>query len=162
MSALMQTYARLPVTFSHGEGVYLYDSEGRRYLDGISGIAVNGLGHAHPAVTAAIREQADKLVHTSNLYRIELQEQLASALTAVAGMDSCFFGNSGAEANEAAIKLARLYGHQRGIDKPSIVVLEGAFHGRTLATLSATGNRKIQAGFQPLVAGFICAPRNVE
>ena len=160
MSALMQTYARLPVTFSHGEGVYLYDTEGQRYLDGISGIAVNGLGHAHPAVTAAIRAQADKLVHTSNLYRIEAQEQLAENLTRVAGMDSCFFGNSGAEANEAAIKLARLYGHQRGIQKPAIVVLEGAFHGRTLATLSATGNRKIQAGFEPLVAGFIRAPRD--
>jgi len=160
MSALMQTYARLPVTFSHGEGVYLYDTEGRRYLDGLSGIGVNGLGHAHPAVTAAIQEQADKLVHTSNLYRIEIQEQLAEALTQVAGMDSCFFGNSGAEANEAAIKLARLYGHQHGIQKPAIVVLEGAFHGRTLATLSATGNRKIQAGFEPLVAGFIRAPRN--
>ena len=160
MSALMQTYARLPVTFSHGEGVYLYDTRGRRYLDAIAGIAVNGLGHAHPAVTAAIRQQADKLVHTSNLYRIEAQEQLGEALTAVAGMENCFFGNSGAEANEAAIKLARLYGHQRKIDKPAIVVLEGAFHGRTLATLSATGNRKIQAGFEPLVTGFIRAPRN--
>jgi acetylornithine aminotransferase len=159
-SALMQTYARLPVTFSHGQGVYLYDSDGRRYLDAIAGIAVNGLGHAHPAVTAAIREQADKLVHTSNLYRIEAQEQLGATLCRVAGMDSCFFGNSGAEANEAAIKLARLYGHQRKIDKPAIVVLEGAFHGRTLATLSATGNRKIQAGFEPLVTGFIRAPRN--
>ena len=160
MSALMQTYARLPVTFSHGEGVYLYDSEGRRYLDGISGIAVNGLGHAHPAVTRAIREQADKLVHTSNLYRIESQEQLAAALADVSGMESCFFGNSGAEANEAAIKLARLHGHRRGVKKPAIIVLDGAFHGRTLATLSATGNRKIQAGFEPLVAGFIRAPRN--
>jgi len=160
MSALMQTYTRLPVTFSHGEGVYLYDTAGRRYLDAISGIAVNGLGHAHPAVTAAIREQADKLVHTSNLYRIEAQEQLGEVLTAVAGMENCFFGNSGAEANEAAIKLARLYGHQRDIDKPAIVVLEGAFHGRTLATLSATGNRKIQAGFEPLVTGFTRAPRN--
>ena len=160
MSALMQTYARLPVTFSHGEGVYLYDTQGRRYLDGIAGIGVNALGHGHPAVTAAIREQADKLVHTSNLYRIEVQEQLAEALTAVAGMDRVFFGNSGAEANEAAIKLARLYGHQRGIEKPSIVVLEGAFHGRTLATLSATGNRKIQAGFEPLVSGFIRAPKD--
>ena len=160
MSALMQTYARLPVTFSHGEGVYLYDTGGRRYLDAIAGIAVNGLGHAHPAVTAAIRQQADKLVHTSNLYRIEAQERLGEALTAVAGMENCFFGNSGAEANEAAIKLARLYGHQRKIDKPAIVVLEGAFHGRTLATLSATGNRKIQAGFEPLVTGFIRAPRN--
>jgi acetylornithine aminotransferase len=160
MSALMQTYARLPVTFSHGEGVYLYDTDGRRYLDGISGIAVNGLGHAHPAVTAAIRNQADKLVHSSNLYRIEAQEQLGSALTLVAGMETCFFGNSGAEANEAAIKLARLYGHRQGVKKPAIVVLEGAFHGRTLATLSATGNRKIQAGFEPLVTGFIRAPRN--
>jgi acetylornithine aminotransferase len=160
MSALMQTYARLPVTFSHGQGVYLYDTEGRRYLDGISGIAVNGLGHAHPAVTAAIRAQADKLVHSSNLYRIEKQEQLAAALTQVADMENCFFGNSGAEANEAAIKLARLYGHNRGIKKPAIVVLEGAFHGRTLATLSATGNRKIQAGFEPLVTGFIRAPCN--
>ena len=160
MSALMQTYARLPVTFSHGEGVYVYDTEGRRYLDGISGIAVNGLGHAHPAVTAAIREQADKLVHTSNLYRIEAQEQLGTVLTQLAGMENCFFGNSGAEANEAAIKLARLYGHNRGIKKPAIVVLEGAFHGRTLATLSATGNRKIQAGFEPLVTGFVRAPSN--
>jgi acetylornithine/N-succinyldiaminopimelate aminotransferase len=160
MSALMQTYARLPVTFSHGEGVYLFDTDGRRYLDGIAGIAVNGLGHAHPAVTAAIRAQADKLVHTSNLYRIAAQEQLGTALTQVAQMENCFFGNSGAEANEAAIKLARLYGHTRGIKKPAIVVLEGAFHGRTLATLSATGNRKIQAGFEPLVSGFVRAPRN--
>ena len=160
MSALMQTYARLPVTFSHGEGVYLFDTDGRRYLDGIAGIAVNGLGHAHPAVTAANRAQADKLVHTSNLYRIAAQEQLGTALTQVAGMENCFFGNSGAEANEAAIKLARLYGHTRGIKKPAIVVLEGAFHGRTLATLSATGNRKIQAGFEPLVSGFVRAPRN--
>ena len=160
MSALMQTYARLPVTFSHGDGVYLYDTEGRRYLDGIAGIGVNALGHAHPGVTNAIRKQADKLVHSSNLYRIAAQEQLAAALTQVADMESCFFGNSGAEANEAAIKLARLYGHERGIKKPNIVVLEGAFHGRTLATLSATGNRKIQAGFEPLVTGFIRAPRN--
>jgi acetylornithine/N-succinyldiaminopimelate aminotransferase len=160
MSALMQTYTRLPVTFSHGEGVYLYDTDGKRYLDGIAGIAVNGLGHAHPAVTAAIRAQADKLVHTSNLYRIGAQEQLAETLAQVSGMDNCFFGNSGAEANEAAIKIARLYGHQRKIEKPAIVVLEGAFHGRTLATLSATGNRKIQAGFEPLVTGFIRAPRN--
>ena len=160
MSALMPTYARLPVTFSHGEGVYLFDTEGRRYLDGISGIGVNALGHAHPAVTAAIHDQADKLVHSSNLYRIEAQEQLGSLLTQVAGMDNCFFGNSGAEANEAAIKIARLHGHARGIKKPAIVVLEGAFHGRTLATLSATGNRKIQAGFEPLVSGFIRTPCN--
>ncbi len=160
MSALMPTYARLPVTFSHGEGVYLFDTEGRRYLDGISGIAVNGLGHAHPGVTAAIRSQADKLVHTSNLYGIGPQEQLAERLASVSGMEKCFFGNSGAEANEAAIKIARLHGHNRGIDKPAIIVLENAFHGRTLATLSATGNREIQAGFGPLVAGFVRAPTN--
>ena len=160
MSALMPTYARLPVTFSHGEGAYLFDTDGRRYLDGLSGIAVTGLGHAHPGVTAAIRDQADKLVHTSNLYGIGPQEQLAERLTKTAGMDKCFFGNSGAEANEAAIKLARLHGHNRGIEKPTIVVLEGAFHGRTLATLSATGNRKIQAGFEPLVSGFVRAARN--
>ena len=160
MSALMPTYARLPVTFSHGEGVYLFDTEGRRYLDGISGIGVNGLGHAHPGVTAAIREQADKLVHTSNLYGIEPQEQLAQRLAEVSGMERCFFGNSGAEANEAAIKIARLHGHNKGVEKPAIIVLEGAFHGRTLATLSATGNRKIQTGFGPLVPGFVRAPRN--
>ncbi len=160
MSALMPTYARLPVSFTHGEGVYLYDSAGNRYLDGIAGIGVNSLGHAHPAVTQAITEQAAKLIHTSNLYRIEAQEQLAEKLTAVAAMDACFFANSGAEANEAAIKLARLYGHQRHIKKPSIIVLDGAFHGRTLATLTATGNRKIQAGFEPLVSGFIRAPLN--
>lgn len=156
----MPTYARLPVTFTHGEGVYLFDSEGRRYLDGIAGIGVNSLGHAHPTVTTAIGEQASKLIHTSNLYHIETQERLAQALANVSGMSHCFFGNSGAEANEAAIKLARLYGHQRKIAKPAIIVLEGAFHGRTLATLSATGNRKIQAGFGPLVSGFIRAPRN--
>lgn len=160
MSALMPTYARLPVTFTHGEGVYVFDTEGRRYLDGISGIAVTGLGHAHPAVTAALCDQARRLVHTSNLYGIAHQETLAAQLCALSGMEACFFGNSGAEANEAAIKLARLHGHKRGVDKPAIVVLEGAFHGRTLATLSATGNRKIQAGFEPLVAGFVRAPRN--
>jgi acetylornithine/N-succinyldiaminopimelate aminotransferase len=160
MSALMETYARLPVTFSHGEGVYLYDNEGTRYLDGIAGIGVNALGHAHPAVTAAIVGQASRLIHTSNLYRIEAQEKLAQRLTELTAMDACFFGNSGAEANEAAIKLARLYGHQKNIRKPTIVVMEGAFHGRTLATLTATGNRKIQAGFEPLVAGFTRAPLN--
>ena len=160
MSTLMPTYARLPVTFSRGEGVYLYDTEGNRYIDAISGIAVTGLGHAHPAVTAAITEQANNLLHTSNLYHIETQERLADALTQASGMDNVFFGNSGAEANEAAIKLARLHGHNRDIKKPAIVVLDGAFHGRTLATLSATGNRKIQAGFEPLVSGFVRAPRN--
>lgn len=160
MPTLMPTYARLPVTFTHGEGAYLFDREENRYLDAIAGIGVNALGHAHPAVTKAISEQAAKLIHTSNLYHIEAQEQLAEKLTKVSGMDACFFGNSGAEANEAAIKLARLYGHQRDIKKPTIIVLERAFHGRTLATLTATGNRKIQAGFEPLVSGFIRAPLN--
>ncbi|WP_223178012.1 aspartate aminotransferase family protein [Pseudohalioglobus sediminis] len=160
MSALMPTYSRLPVSFDYGEGVYLFDKEGRRYLDGIAGIAVNGLGHAHPGVAAALTEQADKLLHTSNLYGVELQEALAERLCEVTDMERCFFSNSGAEANEAAIKLARLFGHDRAVEKPAIVVLEGAFHGRTLATLSATGNRKIQAGFEPLVSGFVRAPRN--
>ena len=159
-SAVMDTYNRLNVSFSHGEGIYLYDDNGRRYFDAIAGIGVNSLGHAHPAVTAAITEQAGRLIHTSNLYRIELQERLASELTALAGVDSCFFGNSGAEANEAAIKLARLYGHQRDIQNPAIVVMEDAFHGRTMATLTATGNRQIQAGFEPLVSGFVRAPYN--
>lgn len=156
----MQTYARLPVTFSHGEGVYLVDTDGRRYLDALSGISVTNLGHAHPAVTEAVRRQAGRLLHTSNLYHIAAQEALADALTAVSGMETAFFCNSGAEANEAAIKLARLYGHQRGVEKPAVIVFENAFHGRTLATLSATGNRKIQAGFEPLVSGFIRAPLN--
>jgi acetylornithine aminotransferase len=159
-SSVMDTYNRLRVSFTHGEGIYLYDDAGQRYFDAITGIGVNALGHAHPAVTAAITEQAGRLIHTSNLYRIELQERLASELTALAGMDNCFFGNSGAEANEAAIKLARLYGHQRDIQSPAIVVMEGAFHGRTMATLTATGNRKIQAGFEPLVSGFVRAPYN--
>lgn len=160
MSALMATYAPLPVTFSHGRGAYLYDTHDTRYLDGLSGIAVTNLGHAHPAVTEAIREQAGRLLHTSNYYHIEAQERLADTLTRVTGMERAFFCNSGAEANEAAIKLARLYGHQRDIEQPEIIVLEDAFHGRTLATLSATGNRRIQAGFEPLVAGFVRAPRN--
>ena len=160
MPALMPTYSRLPVTFSHGEGCYLVDTQGKRYLDGLCGISVTNLGHAHPAVTKAIQEQAASLLHTSNLYHIAAQEKLAETLTRVAAMDACFFGNSGAEANEAAIKLARLYGHQRGAKRPAIIVLEDAFHGRTLATLSATGNRKIQAGFEPLVGGFVRAPRN--
>lgn len=160
MNALMATYAPLPVTFSDGDGAYLYDTQGDRYLDGLSGIAVTNLGHAHPAVTEAIRAQAGRLLHTSNYYHIATQERLADTLTRVAGMQRAFFCNSGAEANEAAIKLARLYGHQSGIEQPRIIVLEDAFHGRTLAALSATGNRRIQAGFEPLVTGFIRAPRN--
>ena len=159
-SSLMTTYSRLPVTFTHGEGAVLYDTEDQKYLDALSGIAVCGLGHAHPAVTRAISEQAGKLLHTSNLYGIELQQQLADKLTALSGMDTVFFGNSGAEANEAAIKLARLYGHNKGIEKPMIIVMENSFHGRTMATLSATGNRKVQAGFEPLVQGFVRVPYN--
>lgn len=155
---LMKTYKRLPVAFTRGEGAYLFDTDGERYLDALSGIAVCGLGHAHPAVSAAICEQSRRLLHTSNLYQIDRQEQLADELCAVAGMDRVFFSNSGAEANEAALKLARLYGHQRNIAIPQVIVTEGSFHGRTLATLSATGNRKIQAGFEPLVPGFLRAP----
>ncbi len=158
LPAIMNTYARLPVSFTHGEGASLYDTDGNQYLDAISGIGVNALGHAHPAVSRAIKEQADKLVHTSNLYGIEHQQQLAQSLCSISGMDNVFFGNSGAEANEAAIKLARLYGHHNNIDQPHIVVMENAFHGRTMATLTASGNRKIQAGFEPLLNGFIRAP----
>jgi acetylornithine aminotransferase len=158
--ALMQTYARLPVAFERGEGVWLWDTQGRRYLDALSGIAVCGLGHAHPSVTEALCAQAAQLLHTSNLYRVPAQEELARALCRVAGMDRAFFCNSGAEANEAAIKLARLHGHGRGLETPCVVVAESSFHGRTLATLSATGNRKVQAGFEPLVQGFVRVPYN--
>ncbi|MDR2836991.1 MAG: aspartate aminotransferase family protein [Azonexus sp.] len=158
MSHLMNTYARLPVTFTHGRGCRVFDGEGREYLDALAGIAVSTLGHAHPRLVAAIAEQAGRLLHTSNLYRIGEQEQLADKLCDLSGMREAFFGNSGAEANEAAIKLARFYGHKQGIDLPTIIVMEKAFHGRTLATLSATGNRKTQAGFEPLVAGFVRVP----
>ena len=154
----MSTYSRLPVTFERGEGAWLWDTRGNRYLDALSGIAVCGLGHAHPAVSAALCAQANRLIHTSNLYGVALQEQLATELTTAAGMDKAFFCNSGAEAVEAAIKLARLYGHQRQVAQPAIIVAEKSFHGRTLATLSATGNRKVQAGFEPLVQGFIRVP----
>jgi acetylornithine aminotransferase len=155
---LMATYRRLPVTFTHGEGAWLWDQTGKRYLDALSGIAVCGLGHAHPAVREALCDQAGTLVHTSNLYQIAAQTELGARLTSLAGMDRVFFGNSGAEANEAAIKLARLYGHQRGVEKPAILVMDNSFHGRTLATLTATGNRKVQAGFEPLVQGFVRVP----
>jgi len=151
---LMPTYNRLPVAFVHGEGVWVWDESGKRYLDALAGIAVNTLGHAHPKFVKTIAEQAARLIHVSNLYRIIEQEQLADRLAAISGMDNVFFCNSGCEANEAAIKLARLYGHGKGIDHPEIVVMENAFHGRTLATLSATGNRKVQVGFEPLVTGF--------
>ena len=155
---LMNTYKPLPVSFERGEGAYLFDEDGNRYLDALCGIAVCGLGHAHPAVSEAVCHQARRLLHTSNLYQIGLQEELAGELCRVAGMDRVFFSNSGAEANEAALKMARLYGHQRGIDTPQVIVTEGSFHGRTMATLTATGNRKIQAGFEPLVPGFLRAP----
>ena len=155
---LMNTYNRLSVAFERGEGVWIYDTDGNRYLDALSGIAVTGLGHAHPAVTRAISDQAGRLIHCSNLYTIPLQAELGEKLTALSSMDNVFFGNSGAEANEAAIKLARRYGHQKGIDVPTIIVMENAFHGRTLATLSATGNRSTQAGFEPLVSGFVRVP----
>ena len=156
----MNNYNRIPVTFTHGEGAYLWDSEGKRYLDALGGIAVCALGHAHPAVTAAVCDQAGKLVHTSNIYEIAVQRELADKLCGLTGMDNAFFCNSGAEANEAAIKMMRLYGHHKGIEIPNIIVMEGSFHGRTLATLTATGNRKIQAGFEPLVKGFVRAPYN--
>ncbi len=155
---LMNTYKPLPVSFEHGEGAYLFDAAGTRYLDALCGIAVCGLGHAHPAVSEAICNQSRRLLHSSNLYQIELQYRLADELCRVAPMDRVFFSNSGAEANEAALKLARLHGHQKGISAPQVIVTEGSFHGRTLATLTATGNRKIQAGFEPLVPGFLRAP----
>lgn len=159
-AALMATYKRLPVAFARGEGAWLWDSDGRRYLDALAGIAVCGLGHAHPGVREALCDQAGILIHTSNLYRVPQQAELGTRLCDAAGMDRVFFGNSGAEANEAAIKLARLHAHQRGITSPAILVMENAFHGRTLATLTATGNRKAQAGFEPLVQGFVRVPYN--
>ena len=160
MSHVMNTYARLPVAFSHGEGSWVTDTDGKIYLDGLSGIAVSTLGHNHPDLVVAISAQAGRLLHTSNLYRMPQQEQLADKLATLSGLQEVFFCNSGCEANEAAIKLARFYGHQRGIDNPAIIVMEKAFHGRTLATLSATGNRKTQAGFEPLVSGFVRVPFN--
>jgi acetylornithine aminotransferase len=159
-SSLMSTYSPLPVSFTHGEGVWLFDAQGQRYLDALSGIAVSGLGHAHPKLVKALQQQSARLLHVSNLYRIPEQEQLGHRLCALAGMDKVFFCNSGAEANEAAIKLARLYGHQAGINLPKIIVMSGSFHGRTLAALSATANAKAQAGFEPLVEGFIRVPYN--
>jgi len=158
VNSLMPTYNRLPVAFERGEGVWLFDTDGNKYLDALAGIGVVGLGHCHPAVTKAIAYQAGKLVHTSNIYNIPLQTKLGQELTSISGMESCFFGNSGAEANECAIKIARLHGHSKGIDSPNIIVMDGAFHGRTLATLSATANRKVQAGFEPLVSGFVRVP----
>jgi len=155
---LMNTYARQPVTFVKGEGVWLWDDKGERYLDALAGVAVNGLGHSHPKLVAVLIAQASRLIHVSNNYQIAEQAQLADKLCEIAGMDRVFFCNSGCEANEASIKLARLYGHQKGIESPEIIVMDKAFHGRTLATLSATGNRKTQAGFEPLVSGFVRVP----
>ena len=160
MNHVMSTYARLPVALTRGDGVWLWDESGRRYLDALAGIAVNGVGHAHPKLVRAIADQAAILIHTSNIYRVLRQEQLADRICALSGMSQAFFCNSGAEANEAAIKLARLYGHQRGIETPAIIVMEKAWHGRTIATLSATGSRKAQAGFEPLLAGFVRVPYN--
>ncbi|MDP2824439.1 MAG: aspartate aminotransferase family protein [Sulfuritalea sp.] len=158
MPHLMNTYGRLPVAFTHGQGCRLFDEQGRSYLDALAGIAVNTLGHNHPRLVKALSEQVGRLIHTSNLYRISEAEAASDRLAAISGMDEVFFCNSGCEANEAAIKLARLYGHQQGIEQPAIIVMEQAFHGRTLATLSATGNRKVQAGFEPLVSGFVRVP----
>lgn len=155
---LMNTYTRQPVTFVKGEGVWLWDDKGEKYLDALAGVAVNGLGHAHPKLVKAISDQAARLIHVSNIYQIAEQAALADKICEVSGMDKVFFCNSGCEANEAAIKLARLYGHNKGIEAPEIIVMEQSFHGRTLATLSATGNRKVQAGFEPLVSGFIRVP----
>jgi acetylornithine/N-succinyldiaminopimelate aminotransferase len=154
----MNTYKRLPVAFERGEGSWLWDTEGKRYLDGLAGIAVCGLGHSHPKLVRALCEQAGKLIHTSNLYGIKRQEELADRLAAISGMDEVFFCNSGCEANEAALKIARLFGHNKGVELPAIIVLDKSFHGRTIATLSATGSRKVQAGFEPLVPGFVRVP----
>ncbi len=160
MTAIMPTYKRFDVAFTHGDGARLYDAAGKEYLDALCGLAVTGLGHAHPRVTDAISSQAAKLLHTSNLYEIGEQQRLAKRLTSLSGMDNVFFCNSGAEANEAAIKIARLFGHSKGVAAPTVVVMDNSFHGRTMATLTATGNRKVQAGFEPLLGGFARVPFN--
>ena len=158
MSHVMNTYARQPLSFVRGEGVFLIDAAGKRYLDALAGVAVVSVGHCHPRLAKAIADQAASLIHTSNIFSITLQERLADRLCALSGMENAFFCNSGCEANEAAIKLARLYGHKKGIEVPTIIVTEGSFHGRTMATLTATGSRKVQAGFEPLLAGFARVP----
>ena len=157
---VMQTYGRLPIALSHGRGCRVWDTDGREYLDALAGIAVNTLGHAHPKLVPALQDQIGKLIHTSNYYHAPLQERLAAKLVELSGLTNVFFGNSGLEANEGAIKIARKYGHDRGIERPEIIVYEKAFHGRSIATLSATGNPKVQAGFGPLVEGFIRVPMN--
>jgi acetylornithine aminotransferase len=158
--AVMPTYGRTDVQFVRGEGAWLIDHRGERYLDGLSGLGVVALGHANPAVAQALSEQSQQLLHTSNLYRIPGQEHLAERLAKLSGMDNMFFGNSGAEACECAIKIARMFGHQKGFSDPTIIVMDSAFHGRTMATLTATGNRKVHAGFEPLVSGFLRVPFN--
>ena len=160
MSHVMNTYARQNIALSHGEGAWVWDTEGKRYLDALSGIAVNTLGHKHPRLVSALEDQVRKLIHSGNLYKVPLQEELANQLSALSGMDTVFFCNSGLEANEAALKIARKYGHERGIQRPEVIVYEKAFHGRSIATLSATGNEKVQKGFEPLVEGFVRVPLN--
>jgi acetylornithine/N-succinyldiaminopimelate aminotransferase len=157
---VMPTYGRLPIALSHGRGCRVWDTEGREYLDALAGIAVNTLGHAHPKLVPALQEQVGKLIHTSNYYAAPLQEKLAAKLCELSGLTNAFFCNSGLEANEAALKIARKYGHDRGIERPEVIVYEKAFHGRSIATLSATGNAKVQAGFAPLVEGFVRVPMN--
>ncbi|HEV8096387.1 MAG TPA: aspartate aminotransferase family protein [Burkholderiales bacterium] len=160
MSHVMNTYARQPVAFARGQGVWLWDEAGKKYLDALAGIAVNTLGHNHPRLVHALSEQITRVMHTSNLFRIPLQEAAADRVAEITGLDEVFFCNSGLEANECALKVARKYGHDRGVAEPAIIVMEHAFHGRSLATLSATGSRKIQAGFEPLVQGFVRVPLN--
>jgi acetylornithine aminotransferase len=160
MPHVLNTYGRLPIALSHGRGCWVWDTNGKKYLDGLAGIAVNTLGHGHPQLVPALQDQVAKLIHTSNYYEIPLQEQLAAKLCEISGLDGAFFCNSGLEANEAALKIARKFGHDKGIDRPEIIVYERAFHGRSIATLSATGNPKVQAGFGPLVEGFVRVPMN--
>ena len=160
MPHVMNTYGRLPIALTHGQGCWLWDTEGRKYLDGLGGIAVNTLGHAHPKLVPALQDQIGKMIHSSNYYEVPLQEQLAAKLCELSGLSAAFFCNSGLEANEGALKIARKYGHDKGIERPEIIVYEKAFHGRSIATLSATGNPKVQAGFGPLVEGFVRVPLN--
>ncbi len=157
---VMKTYGRLPLALSHGRGCWVWDTEGKRYLDGLGGIAVNTLGHAHPKLVPALQDQVGKMIHSSNYYLVPLQEQLAAKLCEMSGLTNVFFCSTGLEANEAALKIARKFGHDKGIERPEIVVYEAAFHGRSIATLSATANKKIQAGFGPLVEGFVRIPLN--
>ena len=160
MPHVMKTSGRLPIALSHGRGCRVWDTDGREYLDALGGIAVNTLGHGHPKLVPALQEQVAKMIHSSNYYEVPLQEQLAAKLCEISGLDGAFFCNSGLEANEAALKIARKFGHDKGIDRPEIIVYEKAFHGRSIATLSATGNPKVQAGFGPLVEGFVRVPLN--